>query len=83
MYLPYNVVQALGFHLEQLTYGIWFMAAVVAIIPKPGIALILNSAGAGETIVKGEFSIPTIVYAILQGLACEVVFAILNTNHVL
>ena len=79
MYLPYNVVQALGFHLEQLTYGIWFMAAVVAylIIPKPGIALIAEfAAGAGETIVKGEFSIPTIVYAILQGLACEVVFAI-------
>ena len=79
MYLPYNVVQALGFHLEQLTYGIWFMAAVVAylIIPKPGIALIAEfAAGAGETIVMGKFDIPTIVYAILQGLACEIVFAI-------
>ena len=32
--------------------------------------------GAGETIVMGKFDIPTIVYAILQGLACEVVFAI-------
>ena len=42
-----------------------------------GIALIAEfAAGAGETIVMGKFDIPTIVYAILQGLACEVVFAI-------
>ena len=78
-WLPYNLAQVAGIHLEQLTYGIWFMAAIVAylIIPKPGIALIAEfAAGAGETIVMGKFDIPTIVYAILQGLACEVVFAI-------
>ena len=41
-WLPYNLAQVAGIHLEQLTYGIWFMAAIVAylIIPKPGIALI-------------------------------------------
>ena len=59
----YNIVQVAGIHLEQLTYGVWFMAAVVCylIIPKPGIALL---------------DIPTIIYAILQGLACEIIFAI-------
>lgn len=78
-WLFYNVAQVAGLHLEQLTYGVWFMAAVVCylIIPKPGIALLTEfAAGAGETIVMGKFDIPTIVYALLQGLACEIVFAI-------
>ncbi|WHI76783.1 ECF transporter S component [Staphylococcus epidermidis] len=75
----YNIVQVAGIHLEQLTYGVWFMATVVCylIIPKPGIALLAEIAtGAGETIVMGKFDIPTIIYAILQGLACEIIFAI-------
>ena len=29
-WLPYNLAQVAGIHLEQLTYGIWFMAAIVA-----------------------------------------------------
>ncbi|WP_449608119.1 ECF transporter S component, partial [Pseudomonas aeruginosa] len=68
-----------GLHLEQLTNGVWFMAAIVCylIIPKPGIALLAEfAAGAGETIIMGRFDIPTIVYAFIQGLACELVFAI-------
>ncbi len=55
------------------------MAAIVCylIIPKPGIALLAEfAAGAGETIIMGRFDIPTIVYAFIQGLACELVFAI-------
>lgn len=78
-WLFYNVAQVAGLHLEQLTYGVWFMAAIVCylIIPKPGIALLAEfAAGAGETIVMGKFDIPTIIYALLQGLACEIVFAI-------
>ena len=44
---------------------------------KPGIAILAElAAGAGETIVMGKFDIPTIIYALLQGLACEIVFAI-------
>ena len=35
------MAQVAGVHIEQLTYGVWFMAAIVAyLIPKPGIALI-------------------------------------------
>ncbi|WNF18802.1 ECF transporter S component [Staphylococcus warneri] len=78
-WLFYNVAQVAGLHLEQLTYGVWFMAAIVCylIIPKPGIALLAEfAAGAGETIVMGKFDIHTIIYALLQGLACEIVFAI-------
>lgn len=74
-----NTVQPLGLHIDQLMYGMWFSAAVVAylIIPKMGIALIAEfAAGAGETIMMGRFDIPTIIYALLQGLACEIIFAI-------
>lgn len=73
----YEMVKPLGLHVEQLSYGMWFMAAVVAylIIPKMGIALLAEfAAGAGETILLGKFDIPTIIYALLQGLACELIF---------
>lgn len=78
-WIAYYTVQPIGLHIDQLMYGMWFAAAIVAylIIPKMGIALIAEfAAGAGETIVMGRFDIPTIIYAILQGLACEIVFAI-------
>lgn len=78
-WFPYEFAKVAGLHLEQLTYGVWFMAVIVAylIIPKPGIAIIAEfAAGAGETIVMGKFDIPTIIYAILQGVACEIIFAI-------
>lgn len=78
-WVAYYTVQPLGLHIDQLMYGIWFAAAIVAylIIPKMGIALIAEfAAGAGETIIMGRFDIPTIIYALLQGLACEIVFAI-------
>ena len=78
-WLPYEMLQPIGLHIEQLMYGIWFMAAIVAylIVPKMGVALLAEfAAGAGETIVMGKFDIPTFVFAFLQGLACEIVFMI-------
>ena len=50
-WFAYNVAQVAGVHIEQLTYGVWFMATIVAylIIPKPGIALIAEFA---EVLVK-------------------------------
>ena len=75
----YKAVQVSGLHIEELTYGASFMAAIVAylIIPKAGIALLAEfAAGAGETIVMGRFDIATMIYALLQGLACEIIFAI-------
>lgn len=76
-----KTIQPLGLQFDQLLYGMWFAAAVVAylIIPKMGIALLAEfAAGAGETIMMGRFDIPTIVYALLQGLACELVFTIVR-----
>lgn len=75
----YTVLQPLGLHLNELAYGMWFIAAVVAylILRKPGVALLAEfAAGAGETIVTLQFDVFLIVYALLQGLACEIVFAI-------
>ncbi|MCD8901785.1 ECF transporter S component [Staphylococcus gallinarum] len=75
----YKAVQITGLHLEELTYGAWFMAAVVAylIIPKAGIGLLAEfAAGAGETIIMGRFDIATMIYALVQGLACEIIFLI-------
>jgi len=77
LWLPYEVLKPLGLHLEQSIYGFWFIAAIITylIIQKPGVALLAEfAAGAGETIVMGQFDIPTFVYALLQGLACEIVF---------
>src|SRR5699024_4968639 len=49
------------------------------IIPKAGIALLAEfAAGAGETSVMGRVDIPTKVYALLQGLACVVIFAVIR-----
>lgn len=75
--IVYTILQPLGLHLNELVYGMWFIAAVVAylIIRKPGVALLAEfAAGAGETIVLLQFDTVLIVYALLQGLACELIF---------
>lgn len=77
----YTALEPLGLHLNQLLYGMWFIAAVVAylIIRKPGVALIAEFAAAsGETIVLLQFDVVLIVYGLIQGLACEIVFAIVK-----
>ena len=56
----YTALEPLGLHLNQLLYGMWFIAAVVAylVIRKPGVALIAEFAAAsGETIVMLRFDI--------------------------
>ncbi len=75
----YTVLQPLGLHLNELAYGMWFIAGVVAylILRKPGVAILAEfAAGAGETIVTLQFDVFLIVYALMQGLACEIIFAI-------
>ncbi|GGC76911.1 thiamine ABC transporter permease [Thalassobacillus devorans] len=74
----YGVVATLGLHLEQLIYGMWFIAAVVAylIIRKPGVALLAEIAAAqGEFIFGGEWGVATLIFGIGQGLAAELIFA--------
>ena len=77
----YTMLQPLGLHLNELVYGMWFIAAVVAylIIRKPGVAIIAEFAAAsGETIVMLQFDVMLMLYGLLQGLACEIVFAIVR-----
>src|SRR5699024_10619874 len=72
-----TILQPFGLHLNELVYGMWFIAAIVAylIIRKPGVALIAEFAAAsGETIVLLQFDISLIIYGIVQGLVCEIVF---------
>ncbi|WP_173916821.1 ECF transporter S component [Halobacillus sp. Marseille-Q1614] len=74
----YGVVSTLGLQLEQLIYGMWFIAAVVAylIIRKPGVALLAEVAAAqGEFIFGGEWGISTLIFGLGQGLAAELIFA--------
>ena len=74
----YSLVSTFGLHLEQLTYGMWFIAATVAflIIRKPGVALLAEVAAAqGEFIFGGEWGVATLAFGILQGLGAELVFA--------
>ena len=56
-------------HLNELVYGMWFIAAIVAylIIRKPGVALIAEFAAAsGETIVLLQFDISLIIYGLFK-----------------
>ncbi|WP_078549049.1 ECF transporter S component [Litchfieldia alkalitelluris] len=74
----YGVAATLGLQIEQLIYGMWFIAATVAflIIRKPGVALLAEVAAAhGEFIFGGEWGATTLVFGIAQGLGAELVFA--------
>lgn len=72
-------LKPIGLHLDQIAYGLWFVAAIVAflIIRKPGVALLAElAAGAGETILSGELNMSILLHSFAQGLACELIFLI-------
>lgn len=74
----YGVVATLGLHLEQLIYGMWFIAAIVAylIIRKPGVAILAEVAAAqSEFLFGGEWGIATLLFGLGQGVAAELIFA--------
>ena len=74
----YDFVKVFGFHLDQLIYGMWFLAASVAylLIRKPGVALLTEiAASSGELIMGSEWGIEVLIYGVIQGLLAEVVFA--------
>ncbi|MFD1739067.1 ECF transporter S component [Bacillus salitolerans] len=73
----YYAVQPLGLHLDQLMYGMWFIAATVAflIIRKPGVALLAETAAAsGEFLMGSEFGLEVLLYGVMQGLGAELIF---------
>lgn len=74
----YYAVKPFGFQAEQLIYGMWFIAAIVAflIIRKPGVAFLAEVAAAsGEFIIGSEWGLSVLVAGVLQGLFAELVFA--------
>lgn len=74
----YYFVKPFGLHLDQLIYGMWFIAATVAflIIRKPGVALLAEVAAAsGEFITGSEWGLEVLIYGFVQGLFAEMVFA--------
>jgi energy-coupling factor transport system substrate-specific component len=75
----YDIVSTIGLNVEQLTYGMWFIASTVAflIIRKPGVAVLAEVAAAhGEFIFGGQWGVATLVYGLVQGLAAELIFAL-------
>jgi energy-coupling factor transport system substrate-specific component len=74
----YDLAKLAGLQMEQLTYGMWFMAATVAflIIRKPGVALLAEvAAGFAEMVMASSYGLESLTYGIVQGLLAEIVFA--------
>ncbi|ESU71155.1 thiamine ABC transporter permease [Geobacillus thermopakistaniensis] len=74
----YSAVGAVGFHLDQLIYGMWFIASSLAylLIRKPGVALLAEiAASSGELIMGSQWGLEVLIYGVVQGLLAELVFA--------
>lgn len=74
----YYSVKPVGLQVDQLLYGMWFIASTVAylIIRKPGVALLAEiGAASAEFITGSEWGLSVLVSGILQGLFAEFVFA--------
>jgi energy-coupling factor transport system permease protein len=72
----YNAVKPFGFQIDQLFYGMWFIAATVAflLIRKPGVAFLAEVAAAsGEFIMGSEYGLEVLMYGAIQGLFAELV----------
>ncbi|WP_317891125.1 ECF transporter S component [Paenibacillus oceani] len=75
----YDLVKIFGLQVEQLTYGMWFIAATVAflIIRKPGVALLGEmSAAVFAMLIGSQYSVESLTYGLAQGIGAEIVFAL-------
>jgi energy-coupling factor transport system substrate-specific component len=71
--------QALGKIFGEWDYGIWFMAGLLGgvLLQRPGAALAAETlAGAISLLLGSPWGIDVIWSALVQGLACEIVFAL-------
>jgi energy-coupling factor transport system substrate-specific component len=70
---------ALGKVFGEWDYGIWFMAGLLGavILQRPGAALAAETLAGGLSLLLGsEWGIDVLWSAVIQGLACEIVFAL-------
>jgi len=77
----YDLFKPLFFQADELVYGVWFLAPTLAmlLIRKPGVALLAEVAAAHVEILFGsEWGIQLVLYSVVQGLAAELVFALLR-----
>lgn len=77
----YYLLKPLGLHIDQLIYGMWFIAPTVAflIIRKPGVALLAEVASAsGEFITGSEWGLEVLLYGVVQGILAELVFLLVR-----
>ncbi|WP_353947805.1 ECF transporter S component [Sporolactobacillus sp. Y61] len=75
----YDLLQPFGMHLEQLIYGIWYIAGPFAalLIRKPGVALLAETAAAlAEVLFAGSGGIQNLYYGLIQGGFSELIFAL-------
>lgn len=73
----YDLLKISNLQVEQLSYGMWFIAGPVAflIVRKPGVALLAETAAALFSLVLGsEYSLQALTYGIAQGIGAELVF---------
>lgn len=82
----YYVVKPIGLHIDQLLYGMWFIAATVAylVIRKPGVALLAEIAAAsGEFILGSPWGLTVLLYGVVQGLFAEIVFMLFRYKNII
>lgn len=73
----YVIVMPLGLHIEELIYGMWFIAGIIAalVIRKPGVALLAEmAASSGEFILGGSGGFSVLLIGFMQGIFAELVF---------
>ncbi|HYW35354.1 MAG TPA: ECF transporter S component [Balneolaceae bacterium] len=74
----YYALKPLGLHLEQIIYGMWFIASTVAylLLRKPGVALLAEVAAASaEFLIGSEWGLAALLAGLIQGAGAELVFA--------
>ncbi|WP_078391021.1 ECF transporter S component [Shouchella patagoniensis] len=74
-----DVLSLPGLQVDQLIYGMWFIAGTIAalLIRKPGIALLAETAAAsGEFFAGSPYGPLLLLYGLLQGVGMELAFAL-------
>ncbi|MFU1793539.1 ECF transporter S component [Paenibacillus azoreducens] len=77
----YDLFKPLFFQADELVYGVWFLAPTLAmlLIRKPGVAILAEVAAAHVEILFGsQWGLQLALYSVVQGLAAELVFAVLR-----
>lgn len=73
----YAALKPFGFHIEQLVYGAWLLAGIIAalVIRKPGIALLASiAANMSEMLLGSPYGMGLFIAGFFQGIFAEMIF---------